>query len=139
MKRLTLWLALLGIALVVVFFTGAGCGKNNPTSPRSHIPDSTRCVISGVVRFSNGEPVNTAKVWLDSLATITTFSDANGRYTISKTTPADSLDLFARSGYAPGMFYVETCSGHARAPAAQPGGGQRIIHQDIVVDLCSPI
>jgi hypothetical protein len=121
----------------VVILVASDCGRT-PTSPSTPAPDSTRCVISGVARYRDGRPVNTAKVWADTSRAwvpprYPVFSDNVGRYTLVVTTMTDSLTLFAREGFAPGIGYTQICSGQIRVRVAPQ------ITQDIVCDFCMPI
>jgi len=114
---------LLYSAVVVLALYGSGCPS--PAGPRLHS-------IYGVIRYTDGHPVNRAKVWTDTGAT--TFSDAQGRYLIVTPSNGDSLTLLARDGHTPGLLYGETHWGSIRLESHA-----LVIRQDVSLDHSEPI
>ena len=116
---------LLNCALVALAVSGTGCGSQSSLSPRL-------LQVSGTIRYPDGTPVSRAKVWADADSSAL-WSDPAGRFVIVVPANGDSVTLYARDGYTPGV-YAETHSGSVRV-AGRPGR----ITLDIVLDHVTPI
>ena len=111
---------LLNCALVVLAVSGTGCESQSSLSPQV-------LQISGTVRYPDGTAVWRAKVSAD--AGSTAFSDPAGRFEIVVPANGDSITLYARDGYTPGVVY-----GVIRFGSVRVGGSAGRITRDIVLD-----
>lgn len=108
----------LNCMLVVLAISGAGCRQS--TTPQL-------ATVSGVVRYVDGTIVVQAKVSTDTGRC--TFTDGQGRYSITVPVSAGGVTLTARDGFTPGVAYAVIHSGSIRVRVADRGA-----RSDIVLD-----
>jgi hypothetical protein len=100
-------------------------GCHSVTGPRSP-------VVTGVVRYPDGDPVHRAKIWAEGGAA--TFSDARGGFTLALPRGREQVTIHARDGYTPGRAYAVTRFTSVRID--EPRGR---ITRDLVLDASFPI
>ena len=116
---------LVNCALVALALSATGCGSQSSLSPQM-------LQVSGTVRYPDGTAVGRAKVSADTGSS--TVSDLAGRFVIVTPVNGNSVTLYARDGYAPGVAYVSIHYGSVRV-----GGSPGRIRLDIVLDNETPI
>ncbi len=116
---------LLKCALVALALSGTGCQSQSPLRPQA-------LYIFGTARYADGTAVWRAKVWAEGGES--TFSDPAGHFAIIAPATGDSVTLYARDGYTPGVVYASTRFGSVRV-----GGSPGRIRRDIVLDHITPI